>query len=565
MQYSPLNSLAKQLIQDAVLPAAKVEEVLTLAATHKISFIKQLIQLKWVSSAFLATAIARDFVLPLLDLAAFDTTYLSVSTIDAQLMRKYKVLPLKHQGLQLLLAVADPTQQSAWAEIKFATGLSIELVVVEADKLTALIEQVLTVQETATLGNFNDGVLDSIAITTNEEKMMSAEDVSTEDAPIVHYVQKILLTAINKDASDIHFEPYEKYYRVRIRRDGVLYELAQPPINLAHRIAVRIKILAQLDISERRLPQDGRFNISNKNRKIDFRVSTCPTMYGEKIVLRILDPDTTALTIAALGLAEPQQELFLNAIKKSHGMILVTGPTGSGKTVTLYSALNQLNTTDVNISTVEDPVEIYLSGINQVNINPKAGLDFSTIVRAFLRQDPDVIMVGEIRDLETAEIAIRAAQTGHIVLSTLHTNSAPETLTRLKNMGVASFNIAGAVSLIIAQRLVRSLCVHCKVRAQLSSIALLRAGFLPDELAELEIYAAVGCMQCAQGYKGRVAIFEVLPVTERIAAMILQDGNALELAAQARTEGMRTLREMALAKVKQGVTSLAEIDHMVKA
>ncbi len=563
----PFHSLANRLIEDGLLAENIAREAIAQSVSMRVPFITFLVQQKLVNPTQLASAVAHDFGLPLLDLDTFDAELIPSKLVSEKLIRKHHVLPLLQKGKLLHLAAADPTDQNALDEIKFHTGLNTRCVVVEEDKLSILIDHILTAQETAALGDLSDTALDELAISSEDEDDTNVKPTGSEseDAPIVRYVHKIVLDAIKRGASDIHFEPYEKSFRIRFRADGILYEIASPPANLATRITARIKIMAQLDISERRIPQDGRFKmVLSKKRAIDFRVSSCPTVNGEKIVIRILDPGSAAIGIESLGFEPWQKDIFNKAISRPQGMILVTGPTGSGKTITLYTALNLLNTTEVNISTVEDPVEIYLSGVNQVNINVKAGLTFAAALRAFLRQDPDVIMVGEMRDLETAEIGVKAAQTGHLVLSTLHTNSAPETLTRLVNMGVPGYNIATSVSLIVAQRLGRRLCPHCKKEVTIPEEELLREGFKPEELSTLKILGPVGCDLCTNGYKGRIGLFELLPMTEATGEVIMRNGGALELTQQARKAGMQTLRESGLSKVKMGLTSLAEINRVTK-
>ncbi|MBS1214268.1 MAG: type pilus assembly protein PilB, partial [Proteobacteria bacterium] len=451
-------------------------------------------------------------------------------------------------------------------EIKFHTRLSAECIVVEEDKLTRMIDTALEAADTS-MRDLMDADLDNLQITGGDEadNRPEADTSDIDDAPIVRFVNKVLLDAIKKGASDIHIEPYEKNFRIRFRHDGMLHEVAAPPANLANRIAARLKVMSRMDIAERRIPQDGRIKMAlSRNRAIDFRVNTCPTLFGEKIVLRILDPTSAQIGIEKLGFELEQQEHFLHAIQKPYGMILVTGPTGSGKTVTLYTALNILNTSDVNISTAEDPVEITVPGINQVNVNVKTGLTFAEALRAFLRQDPDIIMVGEIRDLETAEIAVKAAQTGHMVLSTLHTNDAPQTLNRLLQMGVPPFNIASSVLLIMAQRLARRLCENCKKEEQLPPEVLLDAGFKESEIDGLTVYGPVGCEKCVKGYKGRVGIYQVMPITETINRIILEGGNVLQISEQAKREGVSNLRESGLKKVKAGITSLEEIDRVTR-
>ena len=476
------------------------------------------------------------------------------------------MLPLYKRGNRLYLAVSDPTNITAIDEVKFHTGLSTDVIIVDETKLSPAIDQFIDQMEggTALLDMLDVADLDSLNIEIQEKEADTAEVDNSDETPIVRFVNKILLDAIRTGASDIHFEPYEKIYRIRLRTDGILREVARPPINLAPRIASRLKIMSQMDISERRLPQDGRIKMKlSRTRDIDFRVNTLPTLWGEKLVLRILDPSSAQMGIDALGYEEDQKALFMQGLAKSQGMILVTGPTGSGKTVSLYTGLNLLNTPETNISTAEDPVEINREGINQVAVNARIGLSFATALRSFLRQDPDIIMVGEIRDLETAEIAIKASQTGHLVLSTLHTNSAPETLTRLRNMGVPSYNLATSVSLIIAQRLCRRLCSYCKQPMKLPENALLEAGFQADQLESLTLFGPGGCDACTQGYKGRVGIYEVVPVTDGIARIIMQDGNSIEIADQARKEGFNNLRQSALLKVAQGLTSLEEANRVI--
>ena len=567
MQGLPPTSLAYRLIKDGLLDEKIAQEATAQAKEQQLPFITFLVQEKLVKPQQLAVAISQDLGLPLLDLTAFDLEIIPAKLLTEPLkkvIRKHQILPLAQKGKQVFIATADPTNQIGLDEFKFNTGLIPQTILVEIDKLSVIIEQKLTAQETAALGDLSDIALDQLAISseegTPENNSLTSE---VDDAPIVRYVNKIVLDAINKNASDIHCEPYENTYRVRYRIDGILYTNATPPANLANRITARMKIMSQMDISERRVPQDGRFKmVLSKKRMIDFRVNSCPIVNGEKICIRILDPSNAILNVEKLGFDPKQKEWFVKAINKPQGMILVTGPTGSGKTITLYTALNMLNTSEINISSVEDPVEIHLEGVNQVNINTKAGLTFAAALRSFLRQDPDVIMVGEIRDLETAEIAVKAAQTGHLVLSTLHTNSAAETLVRLTNMGVPSYNIATSVVLIIAQRLARRLCEHCKVKLTIPEQGLLSEGFTAEEIPNLTIYGPKGCEHCTNGYKGRVGLFEVLYVSENISDLIMRGGNALDLLACARSNGMLTLRESALAKVRQGITSLAEVNSV---
>jgi type IV pilus assembly protein PilB len=488
-----------------------------------------------------------------------------VLLVEEKLVRKHHALPLFKRGNRLFVGVSDPTNLQALDEIKFHTGINTDAVLVEEDILAKTIEKALDAQDTSMQDLDED--LDNLSIEGGDLDDVGDDDSDTDidDTPVVRFINKVLLDGINRGVSDLHFEPYEKEYRVRTRLDGILQEVAAPPVTLAPRIAARIKVMSRMDIAERRVPQDGRIKMKlSKNRSIDFRVNTCPTLFGEKIVMRILDPSSAKLGIDALGYEDDQKKLFMDALHKPHGMVLVTGPTGSGKTVSLYTGVNILNTVDRNISTAEDPVEINLSGINQVNVNPKVGLTFASALRAFLRQDPDVILVGEIRDLETAEIAIKAAQTGHMVLSTLHTNDAPQTLSRLVNMGVAPFNIASAVNLIIAQRLARRLCNNCKKLEDIPKEALLEEGFKESEIQDLKVYGPVGCDQCTNGYKGRVGIYQVMPVSEEIGKIIMAGGNAIQIADQAAKEGIADLRESGLKKVKAGVTSLEEVNRVTK-
>ena len=520
-----------------------------------------------VSALDIAATASQEFGVPLLDLSAIEPDPNTVKLVDEKLVRKHHALPIFKRGNRLFVAVSDPTNLTALDEIKFHTGITTEPILVEEDKLQKAIEGALDTVDTS-MDDLLDEDLDNLEIQSGEEEDEAADDSGIDDTPVVRFVNKILLDAINKGASDIHIEPYEKTFRVRFRQDGVLHEVANPPLALAPKITARIKVMSRMDIAERRIPQDGRIKMQlSKNRAIDFRVNTCPTLFGEKIVLRILDPSSAKLGIDALGYEEDQKQLYLENLMKPYGMILVTGPTGSGKTVSLYTGLNILNTPDRNISTCEDPVEINLPGINQCNMNPKTGFTFAEALRAFLRQDPDVIMVGEIRDLETAEIAIKAAQTGHMVMSTLHTNDAPQTLARLMNMGVPPYNIASAVNLIIAQRLARRLCNNCKVPDDVPEAALLEEGFTQEDIdSGLKIYKAnhEGCDQCTGGYKGRVGIYQVMEISDEMAKIIMAGGNAIDLAQQAQREGIRDLRQSGLLKVKQGITSLEEINRVTK-
>jgi len=531
-----------------------------------VTLVSHLVSQGIANARDIAIAASQEFGVPLLDLSAIQPDLDTVRLVSDKLLAKHRVLPLVKRGKRLFVAVSDPTNLHALDEIKFQTGLSIEAVVVEEDKLQQIagktIEQVDT--QMPALGD-DDLDLENLDITGGDDDLekdsVGRDDV--EDAPIVRFVNKVLLDAIKKGASDIHFEPYEKTYRIRLRLDGYLKEIASPPVQLATKLSARIKVMSRLDIAERRIPQDGRIKMRiSKTRAIDFRVSTCPTLFGEKIVARILDPSSAMLGIDALGYEAAQKELYMKALAQPHGMILVTGPTGSGKTVSLYTGLNILNKEDTNISTAEDPAEINLPGVNQVNVNPKVGLTFASALRAFLRQDPDVIMVGEIRDLETAEIAIKAAQTGHLVLSTLHTNDAPKTLTRLVDMGVKPYAIATSVSLIIAQRLARKLCSNCKAPVDMPAEALIKEGFPEEDVAAgIKIYRPVGCSSCTDGYRGRTGLYQVMPVSEDIQKIILQDGNAVDIAAQSAAEGIWDLRKSGLEKVKSGLTSLEEVNQ----
>ncbi len=561
-----LSGLARRLIRDNLLSEADAEKAVEAANKAKTPLVTYLVEKNLVSSKAIATAASHEFGVPLLDISVVEVDPDIVKLVSEKLIRAHHALPLYKRGNRLFVAVADPTNLTALDEIKFHVGANTEAVLAEEDKLARVIEAALDANDTSMAG-LGDSDLDDLDISAEEEdsKPDSSADSEIDDAPVVRFINKILLDAINKGASDIHLEPYEKSYRVRFRQDGILQEVAAPPVQLAGKISARVKVMSRLDISERRVPQDGRIKLTlSKNKAIDFRVNTCPTLFGEKIVLRILDPSSAKLGIDVLGYEPEQKKLYLDALAKPYGMILVTGPTGSGKTVSLYTGLNILNTPDRNISTAEDPAEINLTGINQVNVNPKVGLTFSSALKAFLRQDPDVIMVGEIRDIETAEIAIKAAQTGHLVLSTLHTNDAPQTLGRLVNIGVAPYNIASAVSLIIAQRLARRLCNHCKQPEDVPREALLQEGFKPEDLAGLTIYKAVGCDRCQSGYKGRVGIYQVMAISEEMGRLIMKGGNAIDLADQAKKEGIPDLRESGLKKVMQGVTSLEEVNRVTK-
>ena len=563
---SQLSGLAKRLVADGLLAEELASEAQEKALKEREPFVSYLVGNNLLDSVSIASSACQEFGIPLFDLSAMDLDSSPISLVDEKLIRQHRTLPLFKRGNRLFVAVSDPTNLQALDEIKFHTGISTETILVEEDKLSTAIDQVLDSADTS-MSDLLDEDLDNLDIESGEDMDAANDsmDADIDDTPVVRFVNKVLLDAINKGASDIHIEPYEHEFRIRFRQDGVLHEIANPPVSMATRLVSRIKVMSKMDIAERRAPQDGRIKMKlSKKRAIDFRVNSCPTLFGEKIVLRILDPTSAQLGIDALGYEDDQKELYMNALNNPYGMILVTGPTGSGKTVSLYTGLNILNTADRNISTCEDPVEINLSGINQCHMNPKAGLTFATALRAFLRQDPDVIMVGEIRDLETAEIAIKAAQTGHMVMSTLHTNDAPQTLTRLANMGVPSYNIASSVNLIIAQRLARRLCNNCKKPIDVPKHALIEEGFREEDIDGMTLYEAVGCDQCADGYKGRVGVYQVMPVSEAMGRIIMEGGNAIQLADQARSEGISDLRESGLKKVSQGVTSLEEINRVTK-
>jgi type IV pilus assembly protein PilB len=561
------GGLPQRLVQDGVVDEAAMLEAVNVARERKTCVVTQLVTSGAAAARDIAVAASNEFGVPLFDLEAITLDLESVRLVSDKLLAKHRVLPVFRRGKRLFLAVADPTNLHAIDEVKFATGLGIEAVVVEDDKLQRALDKALEQvdNQMSALTEDSDVDLESLEVTGGEEELddkIGRDDV--EDAPIVRFVNKVMLDAIRRGASDIHFEPFEKHYRVRFRMDGVLKEIAQPPVQLAPKLSARLKVMSRLDIAERRVPQDGRIKMRlSKNRAIDFRVSTCPTLFGEKIVLRILDPAQAMLGIDSLGYEPFQKDLYLKFLAKPQGMILVTGPTGSGKTVSLYTGLNILNREDTNISTAEDPAEINLPGVNQVNVNGKVGLTFAAAMRAFLRQDPDVIMVGEIRDLETAEIAIKASQTGHLVLSTLHTNDAPQTLTRMVDMGVKPYAIATSVSLIIAQRLARRLCGSCKQPVEIPREALLKEGFTEvDVAAGIKIFGPKGCANCTDGYKGRVGIYQVLPVTDAIARIILGGGSAVEISDQASKEGVWDLRRAGLEKVRSGLTSLEEVNSV---
>ncbi len=561
-----LSGLPQRLVLDGLIDEAAMLDALASARERKTHLVSWLVSHDLAAARDIAIAAAQEFGVPLLDLDAVTIDLDTVRLVNDKLLAKHRILPLVKRGKRLHVAVSDPTNLHALDEIKFQTGLAIEAVIVEDDKLQHAVQKAIEQVDTSmpSLGE-DDFDLENLDISSDEQAEADTGRDDIEDAPIVRFVNKIMLDAIRKNASDIHFEPYERYYRIRLRVDGVLREVAQPPVQLSTKLAARLKVMSRLDIAERRVPQDGRIKMRlSKNRSIDFRVSSCPTLFGEKIVLRILDASTAMMGIDALGYEPFQKELYLKTLARPQGMILVTGPTGSGKTVSLYTGLSILNVEDTNISTAEDPAEIVLAGVNQVNVNPKVGLTFASALRAFLRQDPDVIMVGEVRDLETAEIAIKAAQTGHLVLSTLHTNDAPQTLTRLVDMGVKPYAIATSVSLIIAQRLARRLCSSCKTPLSLPAEALLKEGFSEDQVrrGDFKIHKAVGCSQCTDGYKGRVGIYEVLPVTEAIGRIILEGGSAPHIRDQARKDGVWNLRTSGLKKVMDGLTSLEEVNRV---
>ncbi|WP_423820898.1 type IV-A pilus assembly ATPase PilB [Salinisphaera sp. SPP-AMP-43] len=562
---SGLGGLARQLVEDGLIATDEAQRLQIEAQKNDESFVARAVRTRALSASALAHALADAFSIPLVDLQALDLQHAPLDAAPESLIRRHAALPIFLRGRTLYLAVADPTNLQALDEFRFNTGHQIEAVLVEQDKLERAIEANFNALDSAMAG-LDDVALDNLAAEQDSEAGISdALKADADDAPVVRFVNKVLLDAIHRGASDIHFEPYEQRYRVRLRQDGILREVASPPAAIGMRLSARLKVMARLDLAERRIPQDGRIKLNlSKNRAIDFRVSTCPTLHGEKIVLRILDPASAQMGIEALGYEDHQRQIFEKTIHKPYGMVLVTGPTGSGKTVSLYTALNILNTADRNISTAEDPAEINLPGVNQVNVQPRVGLSFATCLRAFLRQDPDVIMVGEIRDLETAEIAIKAAQTGHMVLSTVHTNDAPQTLTRLINMGVPAYNIAASVTLIIAQRLARRLCPRCKTRTDIPEDALVAEGFAAEEAKQLTIFEAnpQGCDHCTGGYRGRVGIYQVMPVTDEIGQIIMAGGNANDIEAQAGSEGVLDLRAAGLNKVRAGLIGLSELNRV---
>lgn len=561
-----LSGLARRLVDDNLLEDSVAREASAEASKTRVPFVTHLVQNKLVSPKDIANAASEEFGTPLLDISALDPEVIPKNLVDEKLIRANHAIPIFHRGNRLFVAVSDPTNRQGLDEIKFQTGISTEEVLVEENKLTAFIDAYLESQESGGLGDLGDDDVDLDLEAVDEGGGGQDDDdpgVATDDTPVVRFINKMLMDAIKGGSSDLHFEPFEKAYRVRFRTDGVLHEVARPPVNLAPRISARLKVMSQMDISERRVPQDGRIKLKiSKSKAIDFRVNTLPVLFGEKLCLRILDPSSAKMGIDALGYEEEQKALYLEALHKPQGMFLVTGPTGSGKTVSLYTGINILNTPELNISTAEDPVEINLEGINQCPVNHKVGLDFGEALRSFLRQDPDIVMVGEIRDLETANISIKAAQTGHMVMSTLHTNSAPETITRLRNMGVPAFNLATSINIIVAQRLARRLC-DCKVKMDVPKAALMEKGFSEEEIdGGLEIFGPGGCDRCSGGYKGRVGIYEVVKITPEISKIIMEDGNSIQIAEVCAKEGFNNIFQSAMVKVKNGMTSLEEVDRV---
>ena len=565
-----ITGIARRLVQDGALDEAAAREAMTRAGEAKVPLAQWLAEKKLVSAGAMAAANSVEFGMPVIDATAFDPTHNAMKLVSEELVQKHNVLPLFKRGSKLFVGTSNPTQTAHLAEIQFHTNLVVEPILVDEEQIRRVLEQWqnLSGQISGDLGSDDEEGLDNLEASIGDEDAGSESgvDAKGDDTPVVKFVNKVLIDAIRRGASDIHFEPYETDYRVRLRIDGLLKSVAKAPVKLSPRIAARLKVMAQLDIAEKRVPQDGRIKLNlSKTKQIDFRVSTLPTLFGEKVVLRILDGSAAKLGIDKLGYEPDQQALFEAAIQKPYGMVLVTGPTGSGKTVSLYTALGILNDDLRNISTVEDPVEIRLPGVNQVQQNTKRGMTFAAALRSFLRQDPDVIMVGEIRDLETAEIAIKAAQTGHMVLSTLHTNDAPQTIARLMNMGIAPYNITSSVTLVIAQRLARRLCTKCKRPQELPANALLAEGFTQAEIdAGFTLYEAVGCDECTEGYKGRTGIYQVMPMSDEIQAIVLAGGNAIQIAEAAQKAGVRDLRQSALMKARNGVTSLAEINRVTK-
>ncbi|MDZ7919068.1 type IV-A pilus assembly ATPase PilB [Rhodoferax sp.] len=555
-----LPGIGRALVAAGKLPQKAAEDLYRKAMGGKTSFMAELVGSGAVSSADLAHTLSAAFAAPLVDLDAVDPQRLPKGLLDPKICTDFRVLVLSKRGNRLIIATADPSDQAAAERIKFSTQMGFDWVIAEFDKLSKLVDANTTTASEA-MEDIIGGDFEFDESATEVATETTATTAEVEDAPVVRFLHKMLMDAFSMRASDLHFEPYEHTYRVRFRIDGELREIASPPIAIKDKLASRIKVISRMDISEKRVPQDGRMKLKvGADRVIDFRVSTLPTLFGEKIVIRILDPSSAKLGIDALGYEAEEKERLVKAIGRPYGMILVTGPTGSGKTVSLYTCLNMLNQPGVNIATAEDPSEINLPGVNQVNVNEKAGLTFAAALKSFLRQDPDIIMVGEIRDLETADISIKAAQTGHLVLSTLHTNDAPTTLTRMRNMGIQPFNIASSVILITAQRLARRLCLNCKQPADVPTAALLDAGFKESDLdGSWKPYRAVGCSMCNNGYKGRVGIYQVMPISDEIQRIILRDGSAMDIAAQSEAEGVRSLRQAGLHKVKLGLTSLEEV------
>lgn len=561
-----LSGLARRLVDDKLLEEHVARDASEEAAKTRVHFVTHLVQNNLATSIDVANSAAEEFGTPLLDLTALDPESIPKNLIDEKLVRANHAIPIFHRGNRLFVAVSDPTNRKGLEEIGFQTGVATEEILVEENKLTAFIETYLDAQESGGLGDLGDDDVDLDLEAVDEGGGGAEEDdpgQAVDDTPVVRFINKMLMDAIKSNSSDLHFEPFEKSYKVRFRTDGVLHEVARPPVNLAPRISARLKVMSQMDISERRVPQDGHIKLKiSKTKAIDFRVNTLPVLFGEKLVLRILDPSSAKMGIDALGYEDEQKKLFMEALYKPQGMFLVTGPTGSGKTVSLYTGLNILNTPELNISTAEDPVEINLEGINQCNVNHKVGLDFSEALRSFLRQDPDIVMVGEIRDIETANIAIKAAQTGHMVMSTLHTNSAPETLTRLRNMGVPAFNLATSINLIVAQRLARRLC-SCKEKIDIPKSALIEKGFSEEQVDKgFDVFGPKGCGKCSGGYKGRVGIYEVVKITPEISKIIMEDGNSIEIAAECAKQGFKNIFQSALIKVMTGLTSLEEVDRV---
>jgi type IV pilus assembly protein PilB len=560
-----ITGIVKSLVARGIIDENKALALVDSSQSKRLSIVQAIMLEKFMAASDLATIISQEYGIPYLELDAFDLTQVPKVAIKSEEVSHGLVLPLFKRGGTIFIALADPANLHVLDIIKFQTGSHPEPIIVAEDKLHVLAQNLSSKADLGSLDEMENSFLESLDISSGDDNSFQAP--SKDDAPVVRFVNKILIDAINVNASDVHFEPYEKVFRIRFRQDGILREHANSPTNMSSRVATRIKVMSMLDIAERRMPQDGRFKMRlSPTRNIDFRVSTCPTMHGEKVVMRILDPSSSQVGIDALGYEDFQKEIVLRNIKKPQGMVLATGPTGSGKTISLYTALQILNTVECNISTAEDPIEINLPGVNQVNLNSKAGLEFATILRAFLRQDPDIIMVGEIRDLETAEIAIKAAQTGHMVLSTLHTNSAAETLTRLHSMGIPIFNIATSISLVVAQRLARKLCEKCKVVSSVPNEALLEAGFAAEEVTSgsLKIYQATGCSNCHEGYKGRTGIFEVMEITKDIGKIIMAGGSSIDIEDSALKAGMWTLRRAGLEKVKRGILSLEEVNRVTQ-